>query len=302
MPTVPDLKAIFARAAEIAQQVPKNMQEAAFNRAVDLLTSSTHQQAGRKPSGKNPTRTGRSLVETPAKENTSVIDQLLRDIDSTQHPGVTSSTSVRDRALMILQIARNDHNVDGLTPPEIAKILTDKFRIGTSRNAVAMALGGATRFVNRIPSARGFSYRIMAPGEEHLAGLIADDSPSVRPAKSGQRRFRAKGKKNPIAQKVIPKDEIPSSSSPKAKNKTNKAAARNRPISSSSPKTAVLGLIASGFFSKPRTGPEVQEFLKTKKGFNFGIAQVRLVMLRLVRDDKLDRNQNAEGQYEYASP
>ena len=142
----------------------------------------------------------------------------------------------------------------------------------------------------------------MAPGEEHLAGLIADDSPSVRPAKSGQRRFRTKGKKNPIAQKDIPKDEIPSNSSSKAKNKRNKAAGRNRPISSSSPKTAVLGLIASGFFSKPRTGPKVQEFLKTKKGFNFGIAQVRLVMLRLVRDDKLDRNQNAEGHTSTPAP
>jgi hypothetical protein len=35
---VSDLKEIFKQAAEIAQQVPENMKEAAFNRALDLLT------------------------------------------------------------------------------------------------------------------------------------------------------------------------------------------------------------------------------------------------------------------------
>ncbi len=34
-----DLKEIFKQAAEIAQQVPENMQEAAFNRVLDLLTN-----------------------------------------------------------------------------------------------------------------------------------------------------------------------------------------------------------------------------------------------------------------------
>jgi hypothetical protein len=38
MRTVPDLKELFKQASEIAQQVPANMQEAAFNRALDLLT------------------------------------------------------------------------------------------------------------------------------------------------------------------------------------------------------------------------------------------------------------------------
>lgn len=34
-----DLKELFKQAAEIAKQVPDSMQEAAFNRAIDLLTS-----------------------------------------------------------------------------------------------------------------------------------------------------------------------------------------------------------------------------------------------------------------------
>jgi hypothetical protein len=303
-PTVPDLKAIFAQASEIARQVPKNMQEAAFNRAVDLLTS-THQPAEHKPSEKRTKGNRKSRAIAPANEKASLIDQLLGAIDSTQHPGVTSSNSVLDRALMILQIALNDHNVDGLTPPEIATILTDKFRIRTSRNAVAMALGGATNFVNRTPSGHGFSYRIMAPGEKHLAGLNVHDTSLVVASKPRKRSFRAR-RKAATPQKVLPSDESSSDSSLVAKHKKNKAASRNTAASSSTPKAgpkaAILGLVASGFFSKPRTGPEVQEFLKNKRGFKFGIDQIRLVMLRLVRDDKLNRDQNAKGQYEYASP
>jgi hypothetical protein len=42
-----DLKEIFKQAAEIAQQVPENMQEAAFNRVLDLLTNSAQEDQTR---------------------------------------------------------------------------------------------------------------------------------------------------------------------------------------------------------------------------------------------------------------
>ena len=38
---VPDLKEIFKQAADIAQQVPENMQEAAFNRELNVLLGET---------------------------------------------------------------------------------------------------------------------------------------------------------------------------------------------------------------------------------------------------------------------
>jgi hypothetical protein len=40
-----DLKDVFKQAAEIAQSVPENMQVAAFNRALDLLTPQTDEKA-----------------------------------------------------------------------------------------------------------------------------------------------------------------------------------------------------------------------------------------------------------------
>ncbi len=68
------------------------------------------------------------------------------------------------------------------------------------------------------------------------------------------------------------------------------------------PKSAIIKLIGSGFFSTGRTAPDVKAELKNKRGFNFGTDQLRLVMLRLVREENLERNENAEGQYEYKNP
>ena len=100
-------------------------------------------------------------------------------IDFTQHPGVMSAKKVLDRALMILQIALNDHGIDGLMPSEIAKILTDKFRVSTTKNAVSMALGNATKLANRVSSGAGYGYRIMGPGEEYLAHQGENEEPSA---------------------------------------------------------------------------------------------------------------------------
>lgn len=42
----PDLKKLFKQAAEIAMQVPESMQDAAFNRALEMLTAHAPEQTG----------------------------------------------------------------------------------------------------------------------------------------------------------------------------------------------------------------------------------------------------------------
>lgn len=212
------------------------------------------------------------------------MDNLLTSIDSTKYPGVTSANKVLDKSLMILQIALKDHSIDGLTPSAIANILTDKFRINTTNNAVSMVLGRATNLVNRIPDGQGFIYKIMAPGEKYLTQL--DESEISAPVASPKKKTKKKAttKKN----YTQPKDTDAKNSN---KNKQGR--------SSIGQKEAVLSLIDSGFFNKGKTGPEVQSFLNTKRGLNFSTDQLRMSMLRLVREEKLDRDANEEGQYEY---
>lgn len=60
-----DLKEIFKQAAEIAQQVPENMQEAAFNRALDLLTNRAQEDQPRRRSARPRPARKRSANQPP---------------------------------------------------------------------------------------------------------------------------------------------------------------------------------------------------------------------------------------------
>ncbi|MBO1225440.1 MAG: hypothetical protein JYX80_13540 [Candidatus Scalindua sediminis] len=285
--TVPDLKELFKQASEIAQQVPESMQQAAFNRAIDLLTGGVQSDRGSlsPPPKREKNKKKPPIIKTDVEN--SPADDLLSAIDSTQHPGVLSASKVLDRSLMVLQIALTDHEVDGLTPSVIARILTDKFRINTTKYAVSMTLGKATTLVNRIPDGQGFLYKIMAPGEEYLAHLGEKvSSPTASPQRKRVRKKRTADNNDNTAKK-------------KAKTKQKKGTPKKAKTTSTGQKAVIVSLIESGFFDKGKTGPNVQAHLKTKRGLNFLTNQLRVVLLRLVREEKLERDKNAEGQYEY---
>jgi len=124
----------------------------------------------------------------------------------------------------------------------------------------------------------------MAPGKDYLADLGGSrGSSSGVPLKKKLKKKPATKKNQTSPQKNMKKS-------------TNNKTRRKRGIGQ---KAAVLTLIDSGFFNKGKTGPEVQTYLKTKRGLDFSTDQLRMAMLRLVREEKLDRDINKEGQYEY---
>ena len=296
---VPDLKGLIKQAAEIAKQVPENMQVAAFNRAIDFLTEAASLGPHKQYTPQKQEKVQEKKATLKTQDANSSAGDLLSAIDSTQHPGVLSASKVLDRALMVLNIALTNHNIDGLTPSAIARILTDKFRVNDTRKAVGMALSRATTLVNRIPDGYGFLYKIMNPGKKYLEHLGTGDG--TRKAPIPKRKGRIK--RSTI---VANNDASPQKGGMQKKNsKTKKKNAEDQQAKKKStvgPKAAILNLIDTGFFDKGKTGPEVQAYLKDKRGFNIGTAQLRLAMLRLLRDDKLIRDENAEGHYEYAKP
>lgn len=290
MRTVPDLKELFKQASEIAQQVPPNMQEAAFNRALDLLTAGTEktQQLAHIPP--KATRSATGLASTVTKdESGDSTARLLNQIDSTQHPGVISATKILDRALMVLKIALDEHGMDGLTPASIATVLTDKFRVSASSATVGTALSRAPSLVNRVPNGGGFSYRIMAPGQAYLNALANPDSSAAHRAVAPRGRRKATPK--PEARVDNAAAGAPRESAPRS--------ARRGSAGTLGPKPAVLSLIAEGYFDTGRTVQAMQAHLKTKKGFSFDPTQLRVALLRLVRDRALDREENSDKEYEY---
>ncbi len=280
-PTVPDLKELFKQAAEIAKQVPESMQEAAFNRAVDLLTQGLPEKdtiGG--SSGKEKNRPKKSLSKNEDSD-VNAIDELLSKIDSTQHPGVAAASRVLDRALMVLQIARTEHGIDGLTPPQIAKILTEKFRLGTKYHSVSMALGKSTNYVNRVAEGSGYKYRIMSPGEEYLAHLETDGDASQNiPAK--------KPRKN--------KKKASPSKAPSASPKSNRKSG-NRP----GPKQFLERLIADRYFDTKREISSIISHIQDTHAHTYKATDLSPTLIRLLREGKLERTKNEQGRYEYST-
>jgi hypothetical protein len=276
------MKEIFRQAAEIAQQVPENMQVAAFNRALDLLTGKTEPPVERIDQGARASVPPRiaAAPSGPRKES-SAIETLLASLDTTQHPAVASATKVLDRALMVLQIALRNHQVDGLTPPEIARLLTEKFRLNTSREAINMALGPATTLVNRVPRGRGYEYRIMGPGEEYLthlgSGRDSPPPPPHRPSKSKRRPKQAAKSNRPSAQA------------------DSSRVGSTRP----GPKQILEKLLADKFFDSPRDISQMIEQIRHRYARSYKATELSPALIRLRREDKLDRSKNDKGIYEY---
>lgn len=160
------LKEIFKKAASIASVVPKNMQPAAFNRALDILYGKTPET---KPQVESKRKKRPKTRKPSADTADKTIETLMKKINSTKYPQMKKLKGVKERSLLVLKIAKDSFKIDGLTPPQVAKILTEKFRISTTRQAVGMVLKDSGDLVDRVPEGSAYRYRIMHPGEEHLA-------------------------------------------------------------------------------------------------------------------------------------
>lgn len=302
-----DLADLFKQASEIAQQVPEHLQEAAFNKAIDLLTGVQQPEAPSENPNHRPKVSSQrhrtkqpQLVSSSSKQQGVLIDTLLRDIDSTSYPQVFAATSVLERSLWVLQLCHLDHNVDGLSPSDIARILTDKFRVKSTDSAVRMALSRASDLVDRVPQGKSFIYRIMAPGEEHLSRTSSEEQAMPRASKS-RSRGRNKSKKKIKTAAAAIRDTASKPATSARRNKQEQGTGKKRASKSRTigPKAAILALIEAGYLDQGRTGPDVQSHLSKKRGLLFGADQIRTAMLRLVREEILERDENAEGQYEY---
>ena len=159
------LKALFRQASEIAEQVPESMQQAAFNRALDLLT-----QTSPIVESKSPHHPESSNAENTGNEVTQSVD-IITAVDPARHPNITASGKVLDRSLMVLEVAYKEYGVDGLTPGQIAEILTMRFNISTKSTTICNALDLAPALARRISDGTRFIYKIMLAGEDYLINL-----------------------------------------------------------------------------------------------------------------------------------
>ena len=125
------LREAFKWASEIAAVVPESMHDAAFNRALDAIMGSTEPRASDE-SGSVRAAPRSSSAKAPQAAASDPIETLTA-LDRGKAEEVDGEQGGMGKALALLHVARRELDIDGLTSPQIASILTEKFRFRITR-------------------------------------------------------------------------------------------------------------------------------------------------------------------------
>lgn len=282
-----NLEEVFRQAAQIAGTVPKEFREAAFNRALDTLLGTAKTTSAKIQRQEEMSRNTKN-----ESDESDPVNVLLANLNRTKHTEVVSTSRVLDRSLFLIRAARDDHQIDGLRASQIAKVLTEKFRLKTTRQAVAQALDGAGDKVDRMSVSGAVSYRLMHPGDEYLnAGEFASSKDSKKSSKKGVT-------KNTSRKEYIPNKTIGGKISEKPHVKKKVSPKTGRP----GPGAILTELTNLGFFAKHRSIVDIQNHCKKILAHNYALNELSTPLRRAVHSGLLKRDHNAEGQYEYSAP
>ena len=107
----------FQEAARIAESVPEQYREAAFQRALDALLSPMPVPDSREAPQTAPKKIGHE--QEPRVGGNNALERLLSAVDSSAHQKIHDAPSLLDRCLIVLRIAKSNYGVDGLTTTEV---------------------------------------------------------------------------------------------------------------------------------------------------------------------------------------
>jgi hypothetical protein len=275
------LEDAFARAAKIAEAAPKALREIAFQRALDALLGKTTAAQEENKSGKKSKNSSGKQRTAKADSSEKDVSTLLSKIKSPEHPEVKNAQNVLHRSLIILKIAYEDHDIDGLTANDVAKITKEKFRIPTSRQAVDYALNNRSDLVDKANT----KYRIMAPGMNYI------DNPENLDAK----------KKGPAKRKPAKKEGNEGKKTAPEKTKTARKTAAKKTSARPGPTQAIKSLLTDGFFSTPKEIGEMITELKDNYATTYKSTEVSPTLIRMIKNKELNRSKNDGGKYVYKS-
>lgn len=113
------------------------------------------------------------------------------------------------------------------------------------------------------------------PGEEDAQAESKSEAPQRRPRRRATKKTTARGAGKP---------------------RTSKTVARG---GRKSPAIILSELIDDGFFQKKRTINDIKQYASSQKARSFKASELSSPLTRFVRDNRLKRDKNADGQYEY---
>ncbi|MFH1591969.1 MAG: hypothetical protein ABIB47_01230 [Candidatus Woesearchaeota archaeon] len=107
------------------------------------------------------------------KTKDPILEKLENKLDRTSYSILHDLKNDLDRALLMLKIAKEDGDIDGLTASQISNLLISKFRVPSRKESISMALNNkkATKMVDRTKSEIGYKYKIMQGGLNYLEEL-----------------------------------------------------------------------------------------------------------------------------------
>jgi hypothetical protein len=276
---------MFKRAAAVAATVPPPLQEAAFNRALDALMSPPNSDRGlgdaaarKRHNGASGTRQRPGSGAAELGDNS--VASLLAIPRSTAEQ-VDDEEGALGKSLALLRVAEEKLKIGGLSASQIAQVLTTKFKW----KAVNQALDRSGKMVDSSTIGGARSYTIMDAGIRYL-----DTPPDQRQASSGATRRRSR-----------PVNLTPSKSTTRASEDTASPAKKPPRRPGGGPSEAVERLVSKGYFNEPRLLGAIREELRDARGLVYKSSDLSPVMTRMLREGKLGRSKNQDGQYEYVS-
>lgn len=257
-----------------AKEAVKDLEEPLKTKAFEIILNKLISEGLSQPSMQNPPMQS-NVPETVY--DADVGDQLSNTIDSTAYPLMYRLKKALDKSLYVLYISKNEHNIDGLNPSQISKILSVKFRIPTTPNSISMVLMKAGNYVDRKQVATtggsAYQYRIMHAGEEYINNIL----------------------KNPPSEAA----NLPLKKKSAKVTSTNKSRKTKKGL-----KDKILTLKDEAFFEKPREAKGVKEELGVR-GFSYNYEPVCVALLRLVKRGIFRRIKEVKGKktiYKYCNP
>lgn len=246
---------------EAAKQAVEGLEEPLKSKAFEIILNKLLYENRFFSSGSSQTQLEMSPNDTITFDE-DVGDKLVNMIDSTSYPLMYKMGKTLDRALYCLFIAKKDHGIDGLTPTQISKVLSAKFRLPTTSPAIGMALMKAGNLVDRTTintsGGLGYEYKIMYAGEQYLKDFEKSPHEKVVVVPTRKRSSKAT---SPSSQPKKPKSGL---------------------------KERILELLNESYFEQPKEVNEIKEELGNR-GFHYNKNPIMVTLLRLVKKRVLRR-------------
>jgi hypothetical protein len=282
---------LFQRAAAVAAKLPESLQEAAFHRALDALMGVGNTSKSRSSRKKSDGAEQRRGEETETALDSDPVAALL-NMPRSRAEQVDDEDGALGKALALLHVAEEELGIEGLTGPQIAQVLTTKFKWKVSRQAITQALDKAGKMVDSKAGPGARVYIVMDAGIKYL-----DSDPEERRTASAPPSRRSRTTRRPTKSGPAKAAESDSGAEPDKGSQMKARRSSSRP----GPTQATEALIDSGFFKTGRTLGDIRVELRDTRGLSYRSSDLSPIMTRLLRDGKLTRRRNDDSQYEYIS-